>query len=189
MKSTFVNIKINVPQEFKKKLVSCIAKCFKNDYDLNKEGWYYVDIDKWSINTLKLNAKVPNNWVDIECFINTYGNDFSGSLSLEDEINLLEDYYTFNIYDHYATETETNVKDLEDNWEQDSTTQKQILEWYKQVFSLDWQEIEKQQEKIGKEFIEHNIHNQLDLQMSCLLVVENTSIYSNIAMEERLSFS
>ena len=160
MQSTFVNIKINVPQdkEFREKLTECVDKCFKYDYDLNIEGWYYVDISNWSVNLLSLSRKVPNNWLDIECFVNTYGNEFSGFLSTQDELDILEDYFPFNIYDHWATEVEESLEYLGDNWEQDTTIQEEILEWYKEIFTKEWEEIEKQQEEIRREFIEDNIH-------------------------------
>ena len=190
MQSTFVNIQINVPtdEEFREKLIECAAKCFKYDYDI-KNGWYYVDIDTWSIHLLNSSKKSPNNWVDIEYFV-----DISSSLSLQDEINLLEDYFSFNIYEKWL-QSNTNTENLEDNWEQDSTVQKAIVDYYKEVFAKDWEEIEKQQEEIvewytsictykrkfareweeieqqqeiRKKFIEGHIHEQINLEIEAL---------------------
>lgn len=195
MEVTYVNIKLNVPvyDKFRVELVEIIVKVMAVHYDKNIQGWYYVDVCNWTIHHAFINDNLSPNWIDVEFFVDTYGSDFSGKLNTQDKIDILEDYFStkFNVYDNWLAESydKEYEDELGENWESDPNVQENIVEWYQKVYSKEWEEIEIQQEQLRKEFILDNLHEQINLDIEAVLVLEKGSVLSNIDIEDRISFS
>ena len=74
-----------------------------------------------------------------------------------------------NIYENWL-QTKDNTESLGKDWQQDPLIQKEILEYYEKVYNLDGELLKKNTQKVKRDIIKMNIHEQIDL--------ENRSLFS-----------
>ena len=188
MKSTSVNVKINIPQDkwFIKELVSHIMECTETSYNKKNDGWYYVDIDVWFIHWEEEGENTPSYWIPIEKFAQKW--IFETDPCIGVMLAYLQEELNIDIYENWS-QTKDNTESLGKDWQQDPLIQKEILEYYKKVCNVDGELLKKNTQKVKSDIIKMNLHEQIDLEIEACLVFSDDCVLNGLELSDRVNIS